>query len=158
MGARLALLLSLFVLPATASADYWEYRTDSGTLAYTDDTQKIPARYRGSAVKRQNRSLSNYARLSVSKPGASIASTKTGLDLGALEREEARRRGRLVVARTAPMGMGLELTEGVLVPLTDEIDEPYVVERNQYLTRSDGVTTTFTIVTKGGRPLAIINE
>jgi hypothetical protein len=94
----------------------------------------------------------------VSKPGASIASTKTGLDLGALEREDARRRGRLVVARTAPMGMGLELTEGVLVPLTDEIDEPYVVERNQYLTRSDGVTTTFTIVTKGGRPLAIINE
>jgi len=155
MGARLALVLSLIVLPATARADLWEYRTESGTLAYTDDTERIPARYRESAVQRPTAGLADYERLSVSEPGAAIASTKTSIDLEALESGE---RSRSSAPPPAQKRMSLGLGAGFQVELDRSSDDPIVVERKLYRTRSDGVTTTFTVISQGGRDLAIINE
>src|SRR5262245_9753736 len=51
--------------PFAAGADIFAYRTDDGVFAYTDDRDKIPARYADDAVAVRDAHLHAYPRLTV---------------------------------------------------------------------------------------------
>lgn len=64
---------ALVTTPALALADYFTYQTENGTLAYTDELKRVPARYRDSAKRHLDQSFWNYSRLTPVPKGASYA-------------------------------------------------------------------------------------
>src|SRR5262245_18600344 len=50
-------------LAAPIAADVIAYRTDDGVYAYTDDRDKVPARYAADAITVRDSALYNYPRL-----------------------------------------------------------------------------------------------
>ena len=71
------LLVVLGVLGAFASgmavADYYYWETDSGTQAYTDSSERIPARYRDDAQKVPELSVHDYGRATRVETRAKVA-------------------------------------------------------------------------------------
>jgi hypothetical protein len=61
----LMLVAACWLAPAAGFADYWVWETDSGTMAFTDDPEQIPARYREAAELRQDMGLEAYERASI---------------------------------------------------------------------------------------------
>jgi hypothetical protein len=68
LGASLALAGSV-----AASADIIAYRTDDGVFAYTDDREKVPARYAADAVTVPDSRLNAYPRLTIEDTEAARA-------------------------------------------------------------------------------------
>ncbi len=78
MSFRTTLLLAVLLLPPTlpavASAGrIYEWRTEDGTFAFTDDARRIPARYRDEARLRRTEPLADYEHLTATDPGAQDA-------------------------------------------------------------------------------------
>jgi hypothetical protein len=42
--------LVLWLAPAVSGADVFRYETEEGTIAFTDDVKRVPARYRDQAA------------------------------------------------------------------------------------------------------------
>src|SRR5262245_52989573 len=59
--------------PVQALADIIAYRTEDGVFAYTDDRDKVPARYAADAVTVRDSRLPSYPRLTVEDTGAARA-------------------------------------------------------------------------------------
>jgi hypothetical protein len=59
--------------PGAALADIIAYRTEDGVFAYTDDREKVPARYADEAVTVPDSRLRSYPRLTVEDTGAARA-------------------------------------------------------------------------------------
>src|SRR5262245_63486493 len=59
--------------PVAAFADIIAYRTEDGVFAYTDDREKVPARYLGDAVTVPDARLHSYPRLTIEDTGAARA-------------------------------------------------------------------------------------
>ena len=74
------LAVALVTTPGLALADYFSYVTESGTLAYTDELKRVPARYRGTAKRHQERSFWSYSRLTPVPAGASYAPSESVFD------------------------------------------------------------------------------
>ncbi len=73
-AAVLAVLLLLPVFPSAATAGrIYEWRTEDGTYAFTDDARRIPARYRGEARLRPTKPFADYEHLTTTDPGAGDA-------------------------------------------------------------------------------------
>lgn len=63
---------ALALAPALATAaNVWSWRTEDGSVAFTDDPKKIPARYKGEARRQQTGELGGYAALTRTDTGAS---------------------------------------------------------------------------------------
>lgn len=74
VAAVLAVPLLLPLLPSSASAGrVYEWRTEDGTTAFTDDVRRIPARYRDSARVRPTGPLADYEHLTETDAGAQDA-------------------------------------------------------------------------------------
>ncbi|HKA16616.1 MAG TPA: hypothetical protein VKH41_16465 [Myxococcota bacterium] len=69
-----AALASLVAAPI--AADVIAYRTDDGVFAYTDDHDKVPARYAADAVTVHDTALHTYPRLTVEEPEARAVTSR----------------------------------------------------------------------------------
>lgn len=164
MTAALRILtVALMLLPATAIADFYQYETDEGVLSFTDDAERIPARYADAAQRRDDRPLADYERLSVSKPGAATATLATTLvpDPSASQEQVAHPLPHTPVPPglrpTAPGSISLQVDEEIVLELGARDDEPIYVDRRHYMTRN-GIMTPHTVVSRGDKPLVYISD
>ena len=65
-----AAALAATLAGAPIAADVIAYRTEDGVFAYTDDHDKVPARYAADAVTVRDTQLRTYPRLTVEDPAA----------------------------------------------------------------------------------------
>ena len=157
---RLYLMPSLLVLgafgfwlPLPAGAEYYRYETDNGSLAFTDDPEQIPARYRDSAVAVPEQSLHDWNRTTHVEPAPALpprAAKASPQRLRQVKSEAA-------PARDVVTLNGIDGDIDVGVDVTARSDEPIIVEKR--VMRSDGIgTVEYTIVRQGDRVLMEIRE
>jgi hypothetical protein len=148
MRAALITLTALALLvPGLAAGDYYSYTTDEGTLAFTDEAKRIPARYRNAAERHADRGLVEYSRSSFVARGVGAVQATTP--------DEDRAATREADAAPAPGGIALEAAPGVWVPAGSG-DAPVVVE-SAYAWR-DGIYRPQTIVRRGDEVIAVIGR
>lgn len=156
-----ALAVALMLVPTAAIADFYQYETEGGVLSFTDDPERIPARYADAAERHADRPLADYERLSVSERGAATATLAT-----TLIEPGPREQGAHPLPHTpaqpgpgakAPDTIRLQLDEAVVVDVAAGDEEPIYVDRRRYLTRN-GITTPHTVVSRGDKPVAIISD
>jgi hypothetical protein len=151
-------------IAAPIAADIFAYRTEDGVFAYTDDRDKVPARYAGDVVTVHNTALAAYPRLTIEDSATTRAVTsrlEKRLDYlrqlnaaSALERQVAAKTvaasGTVISIPTGAPGIAptLEIAAGAN-------DEPIVVE--PILTKEFNRVRTrrATIVKQGDKVLAI---
>jgi len=126
----LMLVVACWLAPATGSADYYVWETESGTMAFTDDAEQVPARYREQAELRQDLALQDYERTSVV-----VRTPEYRAELPTLSEVE-----HPTAARALPHEVvSIEVDEGISleVPVAADADEqPIVVETG--IIESDG--------------------
>ena len=149
------LLAPVLLLPALAHAELWRYETESGSVAFTDDAERIPARYAEKAVKLEDRSLQDYERTTISEPGASIESAVTTIDLEALDEELAPATGSSEAG--AKQRVNVYVDGRIQLDVEADSDEPIYVDKGQYVLRK-GILSPHTIVSRGGKTLIVIDE
>jgi hypothetical protein len=168
-----ALVSSLLAAPI--AADVIAYRTEDGVFAYTDDRDKVPARYAADAVTVRDTALQTYPRLTLEDTPAAravTASLEKRLDYlrqlnaaSAAEREVANAANAANAAAKStvisiPTGTLGKDGKGVAPPsievTANASDAPIVVE--PILTKEDGRARTrrATIVKQGDKVVAIM--
>lgn len=162
--------LASSLLAAPIAADVIAYRTEDGVFAYTDDREKVPARYAADAVTVRDSALHTYPRLTLEDTPAARAVTsrlEKRLDYlrqlnaaSAAEREVAANSAGQSTVISIPTGTLGKDGKGVAPPsievAANASDEPIIVE--PILTKEDGRARTrrATIVKQGDRILAIM--
>lgn len=165
-----ALVSSLLAAPI--AADVIAYRTEDGVFAYTDDRDKVPARYAADAVTVRDSALQTYPRLTLEDTPAAravTASLEKRLDyLRQLNAASAAEREVANAANAAAKSTVISIPTGTLgkdgkgvAPPSIEVtanasDAPIVVE--PILTKEDGRARTrrATIVKQGDKVVAIM--
>ena len=140
-----------FCLPLPAGAEYYRYETDNGSLAFTDDPEQIPARYRDAAIAVPAQSLHDWnrtTRVEPAPPRAPKASSQLLRQVGS----EAARAGERVTLD------GIDDDIDVGVDVTARSDEPIIVEKRVLRPDDRGSTVEYTIVRQGDRVLMEIRE
>jgi hypothetical protein len=133
--------------PAFASADWYRWESENGTVSFTDDAKRVPARHRESAERITARELESYARFTRVERHAGASPWQLGPDAAAADAAPAQE-PKLHI----PIGRGmLELPD-------DGSDEPIVVRRGRYAWTGDGYLKSHTIVERDGRVLAVIED
>ena len=153
----LPLLLVAGLAPSGVSAEpeektYYRYKTESGSIAFTDELKRVPERYRPGTERVPARSILDYDRTSVSRPGASTVAPPTvaAPGGGAAERAEP---GDSDLSLELEPGVNLRVPSGALA---DE-DEPIRIHRRHFVDQY-GEQRQRTQVTKGDRVLVDITE
>ena len=170
-----ASLIAAALPVAPIAADVIAYRTDDGVFAYTDDHDKVPARYADDAVTVRDSNLHSYPRLTVEDSTTTREVTaRLEKRLDYLRQVNAASTAARAVAATAagqgtvisiPTASGTRIGEGgagFVTPspsidvVAGQSDEPIVVE--PILTKQgDRVRTRrATIVKQGDKILAIM--
>jgi hypothetical protein len=144
------LLLACWIIPA-AGAETYRYETEEGTLAFTDDLKRVPARYRGSAEKVVERSLWTYARFTPVPRGATNRASP-----GAIFEEVLTAPSEAVASESSPAKIAIEVKRGLWVQLDPSSDAPVHVEREYGWV--DGEFRGRTVVRQGDKVLAIRPE
>jgi hypothetical protein len=158
--APVVLLALGLAFPAHAMlAFHWE--TDTGTLAYADEKDRVPARYADRAKLIDVPSLHDYARLTISERSRLVAAAPAVPAAPAPEME-ALQGGALRVgpAMVAPQTIFVQAGDGVLLPVPAAGLDPTLpirVEKRVYRWE-DGLAYPFTIVKQGDRILVEIRE
>jgi hypothetical protein len=158
------------LLAAPILADIIAYRTEDGVFAYTDDHDKVPARYAADAVTVRDSSLETYPRLTVEDSNTVRAVTERlekRLDYlrqanaaSAAERHVAAAAAGSNTVLSIPTGSFGSNGKGVFSPsleiATNGNDAPIVVE--PILTKETGRVRTrrATIVKQGDKILAVM--
>lgn len=169
----ISLGLLLWVAPAPALANgYYEYKTDGGVISYTDDRERIPARYQANAALKSHASLWDYDRVSISAKGAAAATTKTTLPAEPAPEAKAAR-ARPTACSTHPESRGHRTGDRILIGgrdvavdlALDDNDEPLRIERRRYttldgdyITNADNINPPTTVIRRGDRELVYIDE
>ena len=159
-----AATFALALAPRLAAADYWRYETETGGVAFTDDPKGIPAKYQASAKAVKEESLFDYSRLSVVDPIPAAAPTRA-----VVARDAAVPVFAWPVAQpeapAARAGSTVSLNVGGMqINVDGDEDEPLVVDRGQYFDLDGnffdhgGITSPTTIIRRGDKPLAYIDE
>ena len=161
--------LAASLVAAPIAADIIAYRTDDGVFAYTDDHDKVPARYAADAVTVRDTQLRTYPRLTVEDPASREVASRLEKRLDYLrqvnaasapEREVAANSAAHNAVITIPTGPTLGKDgQGIPAPsieVTASGGAPMVVE--PILTKEgDRVRTRrATIVKQGDKILAIM--
>ena len=107
------LLLACWIVP-NAGADTYRYETDEGTLAFTDELKRVPAKYRDGAEKLVDRSLWTYPRLTPVPRGA----TTQAMPSVVAEETQA------VSPERSPAKVAVEVSKGLWVQL-DPVPSPH---------------------------------
>ena len=152
------------LLAAPIAADVFAYRTEDGVFAYTDDHDKVPARYAADAVTVRETKLGTYPRLTVEDSATTRAVTarlEKRLDYlrqlnaaSAAEREVASTAAAQRTVLTIPTGAGAASPS--IQVAADASDAPIVIE--PVLTKqSDGSRTRrATLVKQGDKLVAVM--
>jgi hypothetical protein len=136
-----------FCLPLPAGAAYYRYETDNGSLAFTDDAARIPARYQDSAVSVLEQSLHDWDRTTRVEPAPPRAPKASPQPLRQVESAVAPARNMLT----------LDVADEIEIDVPAWSDEPIIVEKRVF--RSDGRgTVEYTIVRQGDRVLMEVRE
>ncbi|HTO07128.1 MAG TPA: hypothetical protein VMR86_08725 [Myxococcota bacterium] len=153
--------LALGLVPKLAAADYWRYETDSGSTAFTDDAKNIPAKYRASAVKIAEEPLATYRKLSVVQ--TSPTATPNGVAAQRADALPPRAEAPLAQAGPGVQRLGINVS-GVQVDIDADADEPIHIDKRQWEDDNGdyfdhgGTMAPTTVIRKGDRPLAYIDE
>jgi len=155
-GVGLGFLLGCVVaLSAPATADVvYSWTTEGGTTSFTDDAEKIPARY-ASAVKEQSlESLRSYPRLTIqtfTHPPAVSAPPPEPSKTGAAAVPSAEAGLSVLVGGTR---FGANAT---VVPVGRDIegDAPMVIENYRVKPADSMATRHETVITQNGRVISI---
>jgi hypothetical protein len=142
---------TVLLAPALAAADYYAYTTESGTLAFTDEEKRVPARYRDGAERKPDQDLASYSRLTVVPKGATFAPSP---ELLATPADDAVAPAP-VAAAPAPGGVRIDAGSGVSLEVDGSEAEPLEVSRRVVWKR--GATTPQVVVRRGGETLSIID-
>ena len=149
--------------PVVALADIIAYRTDDGVFAYTDDREKVPARYVAEAVTVPDSRLRTYPRLTVEDTtSARAVSLRLEKRLDYLRQMNAATSSeRAVAAAAASKHTTVAVATGsASVPTidvdADQAEVPVIVE--PILTKEDNRPRTrrATLIKQGDRTLAIV--
>ena len=152
----------MLAVPAVAGTVH-SWKTEAGTLAFTDDVKRIPARYRASVSSRELGGLGDYVRFS----GADEKS-KTLYAARVQARLNRLRNANGAVALALPSGEGeaafLVRTSGgdngvstqVGFPLADAEEEPIVTNNVRMMPENSIETRHVTIVRQGDRILSVV--
>lgn len=150
---------------APIAADVIAYRTEDGVFAYTDDREKVPARYAADAVTVRDAKLGSYPRLTVEDTASArevTARLEKRLDYlrqvnapsaapHAAAADVSAPHGTVVTIPTAPGAPAIELA-------ADPADGPVVVEK---IRTRDGVraaTRGTTMVKQGDKVIAVMKS
>jgi hypothetical protein len=163
---RTGVLLSSLVLvaPVAATADIFAYRTEDGVFAYTDDREKVPARYAADAVAVRDSHLPAYPRLTLEDTTAARAVTsrlEKRLDyLRQMNAASAAERAVASSASAANRTVVSVATGNAQAPTldiaTDGDTAPIVVEPLLTKATNDARTRRTTIVKQGDRTIAVL--
>ncbi len=170
-----AILLVGLAGPAS-SGDVWSWRTEDGAYAFTEDSKRIPAKYRAEARRRSLGKLTRYER---------FTEVSNELDQPYADRIRERRSALRAISATAPLGaiVGVTATSfpeqiltvpvtggggrsggrssvSLAVPLTggqtSSDAELTTIESIRVKPRESMATRHWTIVKKGGRIVTVI--
>ena len=115
--------LAAVAAPSFAGTVY-SWTTEDGTMSFTDDPKRIPAKYKSAATQRQLGKLASYARLTESDVKYAAPYEKRVAD-----RLEALRAEELPAVSAAPPGVaGAGLRYGVGIGATDNDQISFPVE------------------------------
>lgn len=158
-GARMRLVTGflaavLLSAPLAASADYYSYVTESGTLAFTDDVKYVPARYRDAVEQHAYQPFASYPRLTPVPAGATFAPSEEVLADFTPE-PAAETAGETQPGR--PTGLTIDAGPRTQIDFDAyaDSDEPILVTRRVVWER--GAARTQTVVRRGDETLAIID-
>ena len=155
---------TLVALPGTAGTLY-KWVAEDGTVAFSDDIERVPERYRAKVEARETKGLGDFERFS---PTDDAAQAEYRERLAArLERlralNAALESGPQHVARTHPSERpGFEAvvevndSTSVRVPSNPGLDGPVVVEEVRVLRDGDVVTAHDTVIRQGDDILMVI--
>lgn len=158
-------LVALFCIGLSSSSiagTVYTWETDEGTLSFTDEQKRIPAKYRLSAKTKEMGSLASYPRytptgdthVSHSEQNASLQGPRAGQTADVQEAGAAGFDGRAISVGGGRYGGGLRMQ----VPLASEADadgEPMVVDTIRVRPDNSLATRTVTVVRQGGRIVAV---
>jgi hypothetical protein len=161
-----ALASSLFGAPI--AADIIAYRTEDGVFAYTDDHDKVPARYSADAVTVRDSKLHTYPRLTIEDTDAAReVSARLQKRLDYLRQANAASSAeRGVAANTAaqqrtvlsiPTAPGMAGSPSLEVS-TNPADGPVVIEPIRTKDGARAATRGTTLVKQGDNVLAIMKS
>ncbi len=153
--AALVAIAGLAVAAPTLAGTVYSWTTDDGTMAYTDDAKRIPAKYKAKAKQRQLGKLKNYDRFTESHVKYAKPYEKR-VD----ERLEALRPTPPAVSAAppgmvvgAPRVLGVGLQRGDIdqlnFPVGELTDEPIVTSNHRIRSR-DSIATQDVQITKQG--------
>jgi Domain of unknown function (DUF4124) len=150
-------------LPSLVHAEIYAWRTDDGVYAYTDDPERIPARYADQAVAVRDTHLGSYARLTRQDSAAAAAvSARLQQRLEYLRKLNASAPGASAAANaSAPGRTTVTVATGspqapTLDISTDANAEPIVVEPVVARKKGDLRTRHTTVVRQGDHTLAVL--
>ena len=164
MKAVVVLAAVAFGLPLTGHAEYYSYTKENGTTGYADELRQVPERYRDSAKRHADQPLAEYPRLTASAPAPVRAAPRCTVpcdETSEVSGETRAQRGRTVSDEISGGREGrvllIEPAPEVIVPVVEDDQEPVHVDR--HVPRwADGRSRYFTIVRRGDKPLAYIDE
>ena len=149
---RIWALLSILGLcvPAAAGAEYYRYETENGSVAFTDDPDQIPARYRESAETLAEKSVHDFSRTTRVEPRE-----KATPEVSASPPAPRRVYVRPLPAK--PRRVTIAAGEGIDFDVETESAEPIIVQKG--VLKSDGRgTAEHTIVKQGDKVLMEVRE
>jgi len=156
------ILLASLAMPAGAGTLY-KWTAEDGSVAFSDDLERIPERYRGQVKTIETGGLDSYERFTPSDSAAQGEQHR--LLEERLERLRAQNRPAPRVAVTAPGGTGGPMSETIVqvndstalrIPATATDQEPIVVEEVRVLRKGSNITIHDTVVRQGDKVLVVV--
>ena len=138
------LFAGIAVAPALASADWYRWESENGTLSYTDDEKRVPARHRDSAERIAVQDLESYARFTRVERHAVPSPWQFAPEATAAEPTSAE-------APKIQVRIG-----GGLLEVPDDGSEAPVHVKKEWRYTETGYLKPHTIVERDGRELAVI--
>ncbi len=124
------LLFTTLALPVQgARADMYQWTTDAGTLAFTDNPRRIPAKYEAAAEQFNLGKLGSYSRFTVAQPRVTL-----------------RDRLKQLRSRQAPVGPNLNHVETCGGPTTVTKERHSYTSPRTGWTGSNAYNSTFYVV------------
>lgn len=166
-GTILAAGFALSLAGPVSAADLYRWKTDDGTIAYTDNVKHIPPRYRKVAEKISTGTLQGYARYTPDRSAAK------GTEVAVADPFDQRRATNAAV-NSPPAAPPTQPTQTVsqsnnpLVRLgpqgepalevspSGESSGPLIVEQKRYRMPGGFVTRTDTVVRQGDKIIAVV--
>ena len=151
-GALVGLVCSIGLAAPVAADVVYSWTTESGTTSFTDDADKIPAKYASSAQEKSLESLRSYPRLTIQTylPPVAAAPVRTGRE--ASRHAEGQEEGLSVLVGGTRFG-----NNAAVVPIGGDLDDeaPTIIDNYRVKPKDSMATRHVTVIKKDGRIISI---